>query len=232
MKQLDKGFYSGKTFLNSVTALDIAIENHYGDMLFDGDLSRIIYSSNEQALRNRAKNEKWSNAHLPFMNYKLTDLQKNSSEREYWNAALNMYGIYLDEVGQYAHVTPVLANYEATVFMHRFDETQFALQKVLWDNDNETILTAQVAAGNPEGSIIDVPAILSYDISYNPQYNESDWLERNNIYTIDMSLEFVLWIIDMDDDVWVPEEVVFNFASKKNIDTEETTYEEIIQFAK
>ena len=65
MAQAITGFYSTKNFIHVRHAINLALITHFSNMLFDGDTSRIIYSTNAYAFRTRS-NQNDGNLSLPF----------------------------------------------------------------------------------------------------------------------------------------------------------------------
>jgi len=213
-------FFDKTNFINNIYALNIAIENHFGQ-IFDGDLSRMIYASNQYAFRKRVKNSSLivSNLHLPFINYYLTDISLNT-DRQWFNHILNVQGVYIDELGKKMKVVPIQAQYESTLFIQRFDDSLNAFYRFLKDNSNETVLYPSVTVNEQE---IDFTGVLSYNFSFNTEYNELDWLEQNNIYTIALDFNFnTQFLYSNEDGFGISDEVILEFLTyKTNSDFED-----------
>lgn len=222
-------FYSDSVFRNTVYAANAALVSHFASMLLDGDASRVVYSSTEYALHRRIETgQEWNNANLPFMNYKVESVE-NGVDRRWWNAVLNTDGMWISELGRKVRLTPVTISYDATLFIHRDDEMQFAMAELLWDDSNETQVPFAISIEH-EGTAHDLgfPAVLGYNLQYEPQFSRSDWLEQNKIHSIQINPSLETFIMKESYDAWVPEEVVFNFA--RSVGEDPQTYDEAYTF--
>jgi hypothetical protein len=181
-------FFDTTNFINNIYALNISIENYFGNILFDDDLSRIIYASNEFCFRKRVSenNVDVANLNLPFMNYYLTDISLNT-DRRWLSNTMNVQGLYIEEIQKKIRIVPVQIQYEMTLFIQRFDDTINVFSKFLKDNSNETVLFPQVTVDEQD---LTFSAVMSYNFSFNTVYNESDWLKINNIYAIGLDINF------------------------------------------
>lgn len=215
-------FYDVKQlqFLNIVYALDIDIKRHFADMLFGGDQSRVIYASNAYALRKRANGTDLSNLDLPFMNFRMTTFQEGDQGRLWFNHIANAYGLYVPELERKVRYTPVTINYEATVWYHTWIDTVFAQSELIWDASNETILKPLLDVYGTETPVqMSFFAGLGYNLNFNPQYNENDWLTQNKISSIQVDPEFETMVFKDNFNISIPEKVIFNFLVDNGIET-------------
>jgi len=215
-------FNHDNNFINTIYAANIAIENHFANYLLNSELDRVVYASNSYALRKRSNKTPWDVSFLPFMNYEFSDLE-DGTDRPIWNSSAKIRGSFLKELGKSVRFTPITINYEASVWYNQPLDNLFALTEVIWDNTNETILDFFVNMTTTDGDIVPVKlfAILGYNFSYNPQYNQSDWLTENKINTIGLNFEIQTYLLKDDVSVSIPEEVVFNFAYSKGLNPTE-----------
>lgn len=213
MPDLTHGFYKNKNLLNTVYAVDIAIEQHHAGILFDGDVSRIIYATNAYALRKRANGQEWDNASLPFMNHKVVGMSQ--VDRRWWNNHANLIGFYFPELERNVRITPVKLEYEATVFYHRDDELQYGFQEIWWDDSNETTFTPVIQINGTE---VPFTGLLGYNLSYEPQYSEQDWLEQNKIHSMRLDFTVDTFFFKSDGDIWVSDTVALEWAKNKDLD--------------
>ena len=193
-------FYYGeqmKSWANTpmVYALDIAIENHLSKTL-ELSLDRIIYASNEYCFRERTrKNE--GDLNLPFLNYYRKSFGK--SNREWFNDYSNRFGLidrenkFTSLLGGRLRVYPISISYEATVFFAQNKDCEYAMNKLLFEDSNETILNPQIETD--KGDIIENIAIFNSELEYMPNYQESDWLEQNRIWSISLDFEVDTFMI-------------------------------------
>jgi hypothetical protein len=125
-----------------------------------------------------------------------------------------------------ARVAPVTLTYQASFWCHTDFDLRYAFSEFVWDTDNKTILKPSVEV---DGYEIPFPAHLSYDdLSFEPEYNEQDWLERNKIHSASIGFEIETLAIKINENVYIPEYVLFNFAYGKGAEPE--TVEESYEF--
>ena len=205
-------------------ALDIAIENHFGKTL-EFPLDRIIYASNEYCFRERTrKNE--GDLNLPFLNYYRTGYE--DSEREWFNDYSNRFGLidrtnkFTSLMGGKMRIYPITITYEATAFFGQNKDCEYAMNKLLFDKSNETIIKPQLETN--DGDIIENAGLMSFDIEYNPTYQESDWLEQNRIWSIGIDFSVTTFMIGKFDtnpsNLHVAKSVLLEFFSAKKLDHE------------
>ena len=213
-------------------ALDIAIENKLSDLL-ELPLDRIIYASNEYCFRERTrKNE--GDLNLPFLNYYRKSF--GDSNREWFNDYSNRFGLidrqnkFTSLLGGRLRVYPVSIGYEATVFFAQDKDCQYAMNKLLFESSNETIIEPQIETD--KGDIIKNTGNVTFNLEYMPNYQESDWLEQNRIWSIDLDFEVDTFMIgnfnplpDRDKDgnpmpLHVAKSALLEFFSAKKINYE------------
>jgi hypothetical protein len=205
-------FYSTNSFLNITYAIDIALYEHFGNLLLNGDQTRVVYSSNAYALRKRSDGNR-GNLDFPFLNFKTTNYE--SGLRIWWNLSAWTKGIFLPDLEMKVITYPVTISYEASFWCKRDDEIRYAMSELLYDADNKTILKPEIEINS---QIVYFPALVEYSPSYEPQYNEQDWLERNKIHTMTMDFTIDTFALKTNEDVSIPTEVLANFAMKNNIE--------------
>ena len=209
MPQSIQAFYQTQDFINVAYALDIAIIEHFADMLFDGDKKRVIYSSNAYALRKRSDHNE-GNLNLPFFNFRANQYQPGM--RMHWNTRAYTQGVYIPEIGESVRFAPVKIGYEATFWCHQDYDLRYAFAEMVWDTDNKTLLFPEVEINQEQ---IPLTASLSYaDLNFEPEYNEQDWLERNEIHSATMDFELEVFALKANSNVSLTEEIVLNFASE------------------
>ena len=208
-------------YRNSIYAIETAIENHFGNMLLGGDLTRIVYADNEYAFRARAKQKNIiepdtkpiHNLDFPFMNYKIKSIS-NDTKRTIWSQDMIANGIYIPELQRSLRLNGIQVYFEATIFYQTNIDNQYAFNELMWDDTAETILRPVL---DIDGQDVDNIAILSYDLEYEPTYDQNDWLEMNDIHSVAIDFNFQTFAIK-DLNVYVPNEVIFNFLVKKDLD--------------
>lgn len=219
MAETVTGFYSTENFLHIRHAINLAMFNHFSNLLFNGDTTRIVYSSNAYAFRTRSNNND-GNLNLPFLNFRTTNYQ--AGERTWWNAFSYGLGRYLPELGEVQiQFAPVTISYEASFWCSRDDDLSYAFSEVMWDADNKTMLQPYVeidseTLGTETGvQQLAIPGLLGYTgLSFEPTYNEQDWLDRNNIHSASLDFDIDSFALKTNDRIYIPTEVLLEFAYK------------------
>lgn len=217
------------SFLNSVYALDIAIEQNFADMLFYSDLSRIVYASTEYCFKRRTEMSSEGVLFPPFMNYYLKSITPDT-DRFLWKNTTNVQPLlnldeYVTSLGFGLKVVPVHLVYEANAWFSQDRDLQFATSQVLFQNTNEIILYGMLNI--TEDYDLKNPAFMKYNLDFKPQYTENEWLETNNITSLAMDFEFDTFAVYTDisrplmlprgtpKPVYIANEIIFNFLSTK-----------------
>lgn len=224
-------FLDKNIFFNTVYALDIAIEQNFAEMLFYSDLSRVVYASNDYCFRKRTEMNENGLLDIPFMNYYLTDVSRDTN-RSLWKNSSNVQTLanidnYMQELGFGIKLVPVRLEYEATIFFSQDKDLQYATSKLMFQDNNETILKGILTSEN--GTELKNPAFMDYSFSFKPEYNENEWLESNNITSIGIDFGIDTFLIYPDTEargilktpqpaytpLRVTNEIIFNFLSTK-----------------
>ena len=212
----------------------IALDNHLANTFFHGDLSRIITASNDYALRKRSnQNKDTSGLNLPFLNYKRTDWEYDRSIGKWSNPGF-AEGIFLDDIGKKVKILPVVVDFQSILWFSTEHDIAKAYHLLRFDSDGLTELEYILTIDG-----VDIPMWIWFtykDAAYDPAYNESDWLEQNKIHTV--SLNFTAHFFDIevvsdeDANFSITEEVLFEFAVKKGLDTTtpQTVHEEVFSY--
>lgn len=221
MAPLTNHFLSSSTYVNVIYALNIALEEHFSELLLNSELERVIYSSTGFALRKRTREREWDDSFLPFMNYKISDISEGT-DRPIWNSSAKLAGIYVPELERYVKFTPIKISYDATAWYHQHLDNLIGFSNIIWDDSSETIINFDVIVKDSEGNDTNMKlfGILGYNFSYNPTFDRNDWLEQNKIHStkIDFSIETLL--LRDQTTAYLPTETVFNFAWSKGLEIE------------
>ncbi|HYX08183.1 MAG TPA: hypothetical protein VE912_15740 [Bacteroidales bacterium] len=223
-------YYQDQNFINIAYAVDIVAENHFSDMLFKGDSSRVIYASNEFAMRERARqaqdNVSTSNLNLPFMNYRTDDYRIDGSNPR-WHVRAYTSGAYIPAIKQNIVYAPLIIEYQSTFWCNRDDDLRYAFNELHFDSGNKTTLVPTVSVA---GETVELTAWLSYNnLEFDPEYNETDWLEKNNIHSAVLDFQIETFALKSNENIILTEEVVFDFAAKHGLE-EGTTYDDAYTF--
>lgn len=211
--------------LPCVYALDIAMEKYFCNLLHF-PLDRLIYASNDFCFREREK-KNGGQLNLPFMNYYLTGY--SDTDREWWNNYAQSYAVmdvsnqsYYSNLGTQLKLTPVKAEYEATVFFNQRKDAEFAYHQLVQDEANETMVSFELESSvldeNGDPNILLNNGIVYLEIEFNPTYNETDWLQQNNIWTVQANFNVDTFMIygNSDNDFHIAKEVELEFITSKH----------------
>lgn len=205
-------------------AMDISLEKHFCDLL-KFPLDRIIYASNNICFREREKKNN-GQLNLPFMNYYRTGY--SDPDRSWWNNYANSHALmninnegYYSKLGTQLRLVPIKAEYEATVFFNQRKDCEHAYHEIALDESNETIIKSELESStldeNGEPNILGLEGILNFDLEFNPTFDESDWLQQNNIWSIQINFDIDTFMIyGSGDDFHIAEEVALEFIASKN----------------
>jgi len=220
----NKSFYSSQTFLNAVYSLNISLESHFSNLLFLGQPNRMIWASNDYAFYQRAQNNNANGNNLldfPFTNYKLKSIGYPPVER--WTAPGYTNGVMIDEIQKAIQINPVYLEYESTYFCNRQDEALYAYQMLRYDEDIKTTLDYYLSLNNENGEPVQCTfrGKLDYPGSvYEPEYNEKEWLEKNNIHSFSMDFVVDTFFLSLNENISIPTSVIATFNQLHNIDPE------------
>jgi len=221
-------FLNQDTFFNSVYALDLAIENNFSKMLFYNDLSRIVYASNDYCFRRRSEQSEEGLLDIPFLNYYLTNVSPDTDRmlKKNTNNAQTLLNLdnYVAELGFEIKIVPIHLEYESTAWFSNDKDLQYATSKLMFQDTNETVLYGMLESSN--GTILKNPAFLTYSFNFKPEYNETEWLESNNISSIGIDMSFDTFIVYPNTEITttpqagpsalsITNEVILDFLSTK-----------------
>jgi hypothetical protein len=206
-----------------------------------GGLDRLVYASNDFALRKRSQDllkrqedidSTQTQLDFPFFSYKRTGLEFSDEGR--WHNQAFSPGIYIDELETKVYMDPVSITFEGIVWCSTENDLQWLIQRLRFIADG---LTEREMDSMLVYNGIDVPiwAQLNFNsINFEPQFNENDWLENNKIHTISLDFQLDTFLIRFGDPLkegvanWsLVDEVIFTFQERNCKD--ETTYEEVIK---
>lgn len=205
-------YYDHSNFRDVYTAINIGIQAHLANAFLQGDITRVIYASTEFALRKRSQNN--PNLDLPFCNFRISDITADT-DRPWFNHELGAEGMFVPELARKIKIIPVSLTYDSTIFFHKYADTLFSFNMLHWDDTLETVIKAQVEI---EGQQVSLPGVLGHSLTFNPTYNENDWLERNKINSISLNFQIDTFSIVDNVDITIPETVIFNFITQNELD--------------
>lgn len=197
--------FTKKTFYNTILATNICIWKYLADKLFDGDLQRIVWSSPEKMFKNRQNQLQCRSKNptglldMPFVAFKLSnDGVQNGTDRPWFNQALNVEGMYLNELGRKLKMTPVTLKYDAVFCCQHDTDLHWAQQTLVWDQSNETLLRPVLETKAKDGiTPVEIPIMaLMDDVPQIGKFTENDWLTQNKIQAIDIQITVQTYLLD------------------------------------
>lgn len=203
-----------KRYVNAYYSLTIALENYLAGLVLNNDLKRVIVSSTDYALVKRSGKEELNNANFPFINYKMVG-KSVGGDRNWFSMEGFAQGIYIDGLRKKLRVAPITITFDSTAWFSRDDDYQYALDKLLLDAAAETKIAYTL---DYNGVLVKNIAIITYTPDASPKFTESDWLERNKIWTIGLDFNIQTWLpIDTAEGFCIPKEIILNYATEKGL---------------
>jgi hypothetical protein len=153
---------------------------------------------------------------MPFCSFKLTqDGVNEGTDRNWWNAALNVEGIWMEELGRRVRITPMTLSYEACFICQHDTDLYWAQNANIWDKAQETIVESFVDTIGPDKIPHTLKNIIIYDAAahMNAQFTDRDWLEKNKLQTVTMDIQCQTWAMaeDKNHRYCVTRKVLFDF---------------------
>jgi hypothetical protein len=214
-----------KTFYSTVLSTNIAVYRYLADILFDGDIGRIVWASNERTFRKRqeqvTKRSTGNNIgtlDLPYCSFRLTQdgLEKGALNRPWFNQALNVRGMWVPELGRKLRVTPVQLRYEGVVCMQHDTDLYWLQQLFVWNVSNEKLLKPvleTISEDNKRQEIQNI-AVTTIVPHMNTRFSEVDWLSNNKVQTIDIEIQIDTYILmDNRRGYWLTKSALLEFAT-------------------
>ena len=204
-----------------VYALDICLEEYLGGLL-KFSLDRIIYTQNSYTFYERErKNDGLLN--LPYMNYYRVGYSE--ADRSWFNQWANqLYPLSHNEqiytLGQKIKIFPIKIEYEATAFFSQSKDLEHAYRNMLFEASNESIIYPTLETKNKD--TVKNIGIVDFDLEYEPNFEQEDWLEKNKIHSIGMnfSVDTFMFVGDLSE-MSIAEEVILKFLSAKELNYED-----------
>jgi hypothetical protein len=201
-----------KPFFNVILSTNIALYKYLADLYFEGDMGRVVWASTDMMFRRRQEQlairkqdhnpkDTLGILDMPFCSFRLAqDGVNEGTDRNWWNPALNVEGMWIEELGRRVRITPMTLSYEACFICQHDTDLYWAQNANIWDKAKETIVESFIDAIGPDGATHTLKNIIIYDATahMNGQYSESDWLEKNKLQTITMDIQCQTWAMEED----------------------------------
>jgi hypothetical protein len=219
--------FFNKPFFNVILSTNIAIYKYLADLYFEGDMKRIVWASTDMMFRKRQEQlavQKQNHnpkdtlgiLDMPFCSFRLIqDGVNEGTDRNWWNAALNVEGIWMEELKRRVRITPMTLSYEACFICQHDSDLYWAQNVNLWDMSKESVVESFIDVIGPDGIVHTLKNIIIYTVAahMNTQYNESEWLEKNKIQNITMDIQCQTWAMEEDTNhrYCLTRKVIFDF---------------------
>lgn len=193
-----KGYYSklkDKNFVDTNTMCKLGMEFLLSNLLFNGDLNKVLYSKEDIAFRRRVEmvgngnvkdgqDYSYINLDLPFAIYSQTSTIEEDDRGSTQNAFQIVKGLVDPFSGIITKAAACKTTYEATIFYARRDDVNVASQLLYWEKTPNAPLYFVVEheiCGQP----LNIPVFITIDsIDANPGYQEREWLEKSKIFPV------------------------------------------------
>lgn len=206
---------ANKNYVNVFYALCIALDEFFAKMYLNNDDKRIVYSTTDYALIKRSgQSETWSNANLPFLNYKMSGKEAGGN-RNWFSMEAFSQGVYVEELRKKLRIAPISITLDCSYWTSRDDDFQYAIDKTLIDNSAETRLRYFL---DFNGTLVSNIAIVNLELDASIKFTEQDWLERNNINCLGLNPTIQTFLpLDTVDGFCIPKKVLIDFCVKKEL---------------
>jgi hypothetical protein len=192
-----------KTFYSTILSTNTAVYQYLADTLFDGDLDRIVWASNEKTFKRRQEQVMKRNPtigvlDLPYCSFRLSqDGLEKSTQRPWFNQALNTEGLWIEELGRKVRVTPVQIRYEGVICVQHNTDLYWLQQLMLWDASNEKLLSPVLETESDSGQRREIKNIaVVYLVPHmNTRFAEDDWVRNNKIQAIDLDIQVDTYLL-------------------------------------
>jgi len=231
-----------KTFYSTVLATNIAVYRYLADLLFEGDIGRIVWASNEKTFRKRQEQLTKRNSvnigilDLPYCSFRLSQdgFENKAQKRQWFNQALNVEGEWMEELGRKVRITPVQLKYEGAICVHSDTDLYWLQQLLIWDASNEKILKPVLETTGDSGKPQEIANIAVIEIipHMNSRFSEADWLTNNKIQAIDIDIQIdTFLLLDNRARYWIAKKALLQFANDNlpQINTQSQSTDEIEQ---
>jgi hypothetical protein len=192
-----------KTFYSTVLSTNIAVTQYLAETLFDGDLGRIVYASNDKTFRKRQeqvikRSPTIGTLDMPYCSFRLSqDGAEKSTQRPWFNQALNVEGIWIEELGRKVRGTPIQLRYEGVICVQHNTDLYLLQQLLIWDASNEKLLKPILETESDSGEKQEIKniAVVYLTPHMNTRFAEDDWIRNNRIQAIDLDIQVDTYLL-------------------------------------
>lgn len=201
-----KDLYSSfeSKYIDIHNSICVSIENVLSKILFDGDLSRMLYSAQDIALRRRLETipmEKQSptvvvgNLQLPFCSYCRVGDTEQDDRVASKNAANAIIGQYSTTANHYLRSVAVIEKYKCIVWTSSLREVRLIKDLLNWERMPQNPIKTYVEVKWLNSRLLLPIHINITGIDTNPNYNQRDWLEKARIFPVSVEMDVRSYLI-------------------------------------
>jgi hypothetical protein len=211
-----------KTFYTTILSTNIAVTQYLADTLFEGDLGRIVWASNEKTFRKReeqvmARNPTIGTLDMPYCSFRLSqDGSEKAVQRPWFNQALNVEGIWVEELGRKVRMTPMQLRYEGVICVQHDTDLYWLQQLLIWDASNEKLLKPILETESDAGKKEEIKniGVLNIVPHMNSRFSEDDWIKNNKIQAIDLDIQVDTYLLlDNRKGYWIAVKSALSFLN-------------------
>lgn len=196
---------NGDSFmLNSILSTTLSLMDFFDKALFVKDNTRVIYASDAYAFRARSQVSRGNensdlqpnDLNFPFMNISLDQGGISLQDtRLYSSYEARTTGVYIEELGKKVKLFPMTMRFKGTYFTTQMADAQLAISRLFRLASTELVLQPSLWYNDTE--IKNVAKIEFDDIVLDDLYQETDWLEKNRIHTLSISVSASTYLVDI-----------------------------------
>ena len=194
-------FYVHTSYVPTYYYAYITLEKWIATVIFRNDISRVFMASDDYAFRRRFELTDMSQSYdeleasslrFPFANYNILNQGWQKDEREAANTAAQVYaGLYVGTTKLQA--AAVTTEIPVQFYFDREDDARFAYDRLFFFSFNPHYYKATVPYSD---NTLELPYTFEFeDLSFNPNFTESDWLKQNRIFVISVKFKVSSYII-------------------------------------
>ena len=248
----NKGYYKDylkKKWIDIHQSVKICVETWLANLLFEGDMTRVIYSAPDISFRRRielldtGKTEDTEytpiSLNLPYASFFQTSDWEDDDRFAAKQTGQMITGDYDMTVYRHIRSRAVKSTYTVQILVARRDDVRAMAQLISWEaSPKGPILLYHTAEW--KGNKINIPIFTTIEkIDTKPSYNEKDFLEKTRMFPIEVTLTVRSYevlignvnnVIDLpirfnqpeeDDTIYITKQAELEFAAKKfDLDTD------------
>ena len=201
-------FYDHSIYSNVYYAAQIPLEFYLADVLMRSDLSRVQWSSDAYAFRRRFELADVQNGgdfeslqptslKLPFVNYWYENGKFwEPDDRPFSvNSQQMLKGQWQDGMPARLYAIAVKTPMVATVYYDSDQDARLAYELLMWERQPKgpIQLTSSVKWKDVD---LQIPVFVTFeDVTFNPKFNETDWLKQQRMFPLQMRFTVRTYII-------------------------------------